>query len=140
MRPRDWDTRLARWATLRNGEPFRWGETDCALLCFEAFGAITGLDVWTRYRGQWHSRSSALRYQQRHGTDVTRELLGLGCVEARPGFQQRGDFVIVERSPFPHAHICFGEKALSSMPKGAVCWGRLNFGVPEGMRVLRAPV
>lgn len=134
----DWEVRLARWATLRNGEPFVWGRTDCAMLCFEALEAITGADVCSRYLGQWHSRSSALRYQQRQGTTVTRELLGLGCSEITPGYQQRGDFVIIERAPFPHAHVCFGEKALSSTIKGTVCWSRLNFGEPEGMRVLRS--
>ncbi len=139
MRLRDWDSRLARWATLRNGELFCWGQTDCAMLAFEAFDAMTGADIAGRHRGQWHSRSSALRYQQQNDTDVRRVLILAGCADVEPGFQQRGDFVIIERAPFPHAQVCFGEKALSSVPNGAVCWGRLNFGVPQGMRVLRAP-
>lgn len=135
----DWDTRLARWATLRNGEPFAWGQTDCVMLCLEAFEAMTGADVCTNHRGRWHSRSSALRYQQAHDFTLRRLLPELGCVEVVPGFQQRGDFVIVDREPFPHGHVCFGEKALSSAIGGTVSWGRLNFGVPEGMHVLRIP-
>ena len=39
---------------------------------------------------------------------------------------QRGDFVVIDREPFPHGHVCFGEKAImpylvaiDTMPKVA---------------------
>lgn len=142
MRLDGWDVRLARWATRANGLPFEWGRTDCAMLCFQALEQLTGRDVCSAYAGQWHSRSSALRYQARHGTNVTRELVKLGCVDVPFGQQQRGDFVIVEDAPFPRAHVCFGEKVLSSAPRQRVAWLPMNFHVAaEGglLRLLRSP-
>lgn len=137
MRRPDWDTRLARWATRRNGEPFRWGQTDCAMLCFEAFDAMTGQALAAAHRGKYDSAAGAIRYQIENSVNVGIVLARAGCVEVVPGFQQRGDFIVVDREPFPHGHVCFGAKALSASIGGAVSWGRLNFGVPEGMRILR---
>lgn len=139
MRRPDWDVRLATWATRRNGELFAWGQTDCAMLCFEAYDAMTGRDLAGAHRGRWRNRFGAIRFQVKHRTDVVVTLLAAGCVDVRPGYQQRGDFVIVERAPFPHGHVCFGGKAISSSPGHLVSWVRMNFGVPQGMRVLRVP-
>lgn len=139
MRRPDWDTRLARWATLRNLEPFVWGQTDCAMLCLEAFDVMTGLALAEEHRGRYHSQSSALRYQRQHGIDVDVALYRAGCVQVVPGLQQRGDFVIVEREPFPHGHVSFGVKALSSTRRDFVRWGTINFSVSEGMHILRVP-
>lgn len=139
MRTPDWDVRLARWATLRTGERFRWGQTDCVLLCLEAFDVMTGSDKADAHRGRWRSRAGALRYQRENDTDLLRGLRAFGCVDVEVGFQQRGDFIIVERSPIPHGLVCFGEKSLGAEPHGQVSWSRLNFAVPQGLRVLRAP-
>lgn len=139
MRHPDWEGRLSRWATQANGLPFKWGHTDCVMLCLEAYDALAGTGLAEIYRGKWHSRSSALRFQRSFDFRLARVLPELGCVPVKAGYQQRGDFIIVEREPFPHGHVCFGEKAISSAIKGAVTWGRFNYGVPDGLHILRVP-
>ena len=115
--------RLVRWADGRVGAPFVWGETDCAMLAFEAVDALSGgVELVTRYRGCWSSEREARRFQVREKTDTVRMLLEAGCVPVPKGFHQRGDVLLTPKNGFQCAHVCFGALCLSSCPADGTSW------------------
>ncbi|MDZ4254710.1 MAG: hypothetical protein U1A72_19235 [Sulfuritalea sp.] len=136
-----WDVRLARWVDSRRGAVFVWGETDCALLAFEALDAMAGnLETLAgRFRGQWQDRLGALRYQHHHATDARQELEKAGCVPIAPGFQQRGDVLVAPRDGFACAHVCTGRMSLAAWPDLGVHWCDTAAVLAIGAVVLRLP-
>lgn len=119
------------------GLPFAWGETDCAVLCLEAFDALTGRRLADVYRGRWNSRPTAIRFARDH--DLVQVLDVAGCRRIDSGFQQRGDLLLVPAHPFVEGHVCLGRNALSSWVGQAVDIGRSRDVLAlRGAIVLRA--
>lgn len=128
------------WAVGAMGRPFAWGETDCALICFEAFDAITGLSLAAQHRGQWSDEESARRFQTERATDLQRTLMTAGCVEVRPGFQQRGDFILHDAAPFVAGVVCLGRHCTGVARDEPVRqWRTAAALAAAGARILRAP-
>lgn len=124
------------------GQPFAYGQTDCPMVCFMAWDAMTGQDVASRYRGQWSDRMGALRYVRRHDTDLKRALDALGCETVAPGFQQVGDFVLTEDATgWIRGHVCLGERCLSATKERGVCLVETAalFGCGQTIHVRRPP-
>lgn len=126
MRIEHWEAALTEWARNRCGAPFEWGQTDCAMLCFEAFDALTGEALAARYRGRYASERSALRFMAEHGIDLRWVLIEAGCLPVAKGFQQRGDFMLVPIGAFVGGHVCLGDRVISAPPGGRVGYGWLG--------------
>jgi hypothetical protein len=132
VRRTDWEPRLLAWAQARLGDGFRWGETDCAILAFEAYDALTGRRLAEQYRRKYRDARSALRFQLAHDVNTRMVLRRAGCVEVDPRFAQRGDVLIAPRDGFFCGHVNFGVRVLSTAPGAPVGWG-------ETAALLKAP-
>lgn len=121
MRIAGWEAELTCWATRTIGRPFVWGESDCAILCAEAFDVMTGQDHSRELRGAYFSRIGALRYQSRVRS-LWSGLLGAGCKPlASPFLIARGDFLLGWERGFCCGHVCLGEWSLTAGPEDGVC-------------------
>lgn len=108
----DWSPRLAAWAEGRFGASFAWGETDCAMLCFEALDVLCGTAVAPQYRGRWHSVATARRFARRVITlPAALYEAGLTEVQGRP---QRGDLLTIEADGWHCGYVVLGGAVLSS--------------------------
>ena len=111
-----WDTALFQWASARIGQPFKWGETDCAMLALEAHDVVTGDALAPLYRGRWTSEREARRFMRQHDIDLLRRLRAAGSVDVVINFQQRGDLILAPQDGWMCGHVCLGARALSSCP------------------------
>lgn len=110
-----WQTALHNRATALLGTPFAYGQSDCPMVCFELYDAMTGADLAGTYRGQWSDRMGAMRYVRKHDTDLLRALEAQGCTPVDVGFQQVGDFILTEDDTgWIRGHVCLGERCISS--------------------------
>ena len=90
MRTVSWSTDLNEYAQSVLGQPFVWGETDCAYLVVGAVRAMYGADVLKL--GTWTTRTGALRALRRGGSPRD-AFERAGAVEVSYPFRQRGDLV-----------------------------------------------
>lgn len=125
MRLADWDVRLADWAQSALGRRFCWGKTDCALLAFEAFDALTGGDLAGAYRGQYAGSAGARAFMRRWDIDAARVLRASGCRDVHPAFAQRGDIILANDGQWLCAHVCLGARLLMAPRGGRVGYGEL---------------
>lgn len=143
-RAEGWDVRLTLWADARRGNPFAWGETDCAILAFEAIDVMSGADpdhgLAARYRRRYASRSAALRLQRHEDADAAKVLEQAGCVDVRLGFQQRGDVLIYPARGFACAYVCLGSVVITAHPDHGVRLRRTAEIVSAASRVLHLPM
>lgn len=114
--------RLAEWARSRLGDEFRWGETDCAILCLEAVDVMAGTTLAVRHRGRYRTAAQSLRYQRKVGMDLAGQIAGVAF--AAHGTPRIGDILThahPER-PWQVGHVCFGVLALTAHEAGGVDW------------------
>lgn len=83
---------LIPWAEARCGEPFRWGETDCAMIVRRACTKMGGCDPFSL--PGWKSKRKALRVFAECGGMAT-ALAGVARRVGR-GFAQTGDIALLE--------------------------------------------
>ena len=139
MKTPGWQERLADWAEARIGAPFEWGETDCALLAFEAFDEITGGSLAHAYRARYGDARAALRFQRRFHLDLRCVLVASGCRQMEIQFAKSGDIVCVEKNGFQCGHAIVGGRAVSAWPEKGVYWAELRRLRIDGAVVLRIP-
>ena len=138
MRLAGWNERLTAFALAALGRRFCWGETDCALLGFEAFDAMTGGHLAVAYRGRYDSLHKALRFQRRWWIDAAHVLRESGCVEVKD--IERGDIVVVPRDGFACCHVAFGARVLAAWCGTPVGWGSTAEALAApGASILRVP-
>lgn len=89
-RYRDWEARLHQWATGLEGQPFRWGETDCASLLL---GALHAMSPDPLGLPRWHDARSARRARP-HSADALLRSAGLTVVS--PPYIQPGDLAVID--------------------------------------------
>ena len=136
-----WEARLMRWAATRLRMPFRWGETDCCILCLEAVDAIAGSSLAAEHRGRYASAAEALRYQRRR-TNLLRALADAGGIFPLRRFETpaRGDILVAPGGGFFCGHVCLGEHALSAWPGQGVGLGLTAAAAAlPGVILLRIP-
>lgn len=122
MKIAHWETALHDYVQSELGTPFSYGQTDCPLVCFGCFDAMTGGHESDRYRGQWKDRNGALRYVRRNDTDLLRALIALDGETVQPGFQQPGDFILSEDATgWIRGHVCLGMMSVSSTKEAGIC-------------------
>lgn len=117
MRNVGWEEMLRTWAWHRMGDAFRWGDNDCAMLCFEAADLITGRrpGLKSQYSGRWSNQRTALRFQEREQINLEIALNRAGAFR-RQGTPVLGDLVLHPhpRLAFVCGQVCVGEMVLSS--------------------------
>lgn len=136
MRVTHWDVKLAEWAQGRLGQPFVWGQTDCAILSLEAVDVLAGTTLADEHRGRYATERQALRYIRVHSFHLGRWLLAAGLAVIQPGFQQRGDILVAD-NVWASGHVCLGRRALSSAVNGAVLLADSAAVVAAGCTILR---
>jgi len=132
-----WPWKLAAWSVKRIGKPFSWGETDCAILCLEAFDVMTGAHQAELYRARYRSLREAVKFQ-RDEVSLPDWLRSMGCFTVDRS--ELGDFIVVERDGFQCGHVCFGSKSLSTWIDAGVnaCQTEDVLTFPSA-RILRVP-
>jgi hypothetical protein len=113
---------------------------DCAILAFEAIDAMAGVEeLAPSFRGRWSNERDALRFQVREATDTAKVLASAGCEPVPPGFQQRGDILLVPSDGFQCAHVCMGRYSLTVRPATAARWVLTQDVAGEGLQTMRLP-
>lgn len=118
----NWDTWLVEFAIKMIGQPFKWGQTDCATLVRNGLRSIYGRDVWRGHVGIWTARRGALIVSNR--TKPKMALRASGAVETHTKHAWSGDVAL---GPSMDAHGMFqlsllipNRKALTSTPETGV--------------------
>ena len=127
----DWTVRLVEWAEARLGKSFAWGQVDCVILCLEVYdllagsagsAEVDGSAVAEAWRGRYASELEGVKLARDENTDLRACLEALGCTAVRPGYQQRGDLILVPNGLYWCGHVCFGTLSLSVRPESVVEW------------------
>lgn len=103
------------------GRPFVWGQCDCNTFALEALDAAYGTCLAGKIMGQYNTLLGAVRYRKRSPWGSFIALIEeAGFIEAKKGFQQTGDLLIVEDPKWEMVHICLGSIAASAFPDDGV--------------------
>lgn len=132
--------RLLSWARGWEGAPFRWGESDCALIVAEAVDLLSGSATAAALRGCYRSRAQALRFQRRN-FDLPSLIRAQGFFAlAERGTPEAGDILIARARGFACGHVCLGRLSLSAWPELGVglCKTADLMALPD-CRVYRRP-
>lgn len=87
----DWQDRLKKFLEENKDRPFRWGSFDCCLFACNSVRAITGIDLATPFRGQYHNMLGAMRLTRGSLEEFVRgiardyEIPEQAMMDARPG-------------------------------------------------------
>lgn len=116
----NWDVRLVEFAREVRGQPYVWGETDCATLVRRALTVMHGEDPLPDDVGAWTTRIGALRVAGR--TDVEDALYRAGGWEVRPPYATAGDVALAQPhgqgDPLPTLSVLLPRgKVLTSTPQ-----------------------
>lgn len=145
MRHRDWDMRLHRAVDELVGEPFRWGETDCASVVIRAVEAIYPPDDVPLPRDQpsYDDEGAALRAHAETG-GVGPALEAEGAERVPLAFARSGD-VLVGLDPqggVPGAAVVVGPRYVVASERDGVVERRLRDlreAGGDGVTALRLP-
>jgi cell wall-associated NlpC family hydrolase len=139
QRIHNWDVYLAMWATDLLGQPFVWGETDCASLVRAAMQVMYGEDRWPD-TPRYTDAAGALRVSEEHGT-VKDHVLALGATKHVITFTQAGDIVIAPKTAEEHfdaTAIAIADKLLMT-EEGRGVWTVPVWKAPEQGTAYRVP-
>lgn len=129
-RIRNWDVALVRMATALVGQPFAWGQTDCASLFRRTSAAMYGVEVFP-WLGQWKTERGAWRKLVEWGS-MAKALTHAGAALVALSEAQSGDILLSPVRDEPHER--FGMAAV--MVSGKLCW----VDVEHGVRCERVPL
>ena len=112
----DWDLKLyERIAEWEDGREFVDGKTDCTAFCSDCVEAMTGVDFWADWAGQYKDAKSAAKLIRKRGHHslfhVLQSIFGRSVHVA---FAKRGDIVYGKLGLVaPQIGICLGEATKS---------------------------
>ncbi len=111
------ESKLYSFVSQRREMGFAWGINDCNVLCLAWLDELTGLSLSDQAKGKYNTAIGAARFQTRIGKRLSDEIKAFGGIEIPQGFQQEGDFLIVENEKWDCGHISLGRKLLSAGPE-----------------------
>jgi len=116
-----WELRLAETVEVARGQPFRWGQHDCAIWAFDLRRDLTGADdVAALWRGRYRTAAGAHRVMRRLGwhsmEEAGRALLGAPLTSV--SLAQRGDIVLSATGL--GFGVCLGALAAGIAPAGLI--------------------
>lgn len=106
MRVLDWRSRLIEWGVQQIGKPFKWGQTDCAMLVRRALEECFGRDL-VPHVPQWSDRRRAQRTLKKYGSWRSM-LLSLGAEERPINFARTGDVIWMDEPTEPVGGEAYG--------------------------------
>jgi hypothetical protein len=120
MRAQGWEARLAQALEAARARPYRLGESDCFWLACSAVQALTGVDRWPEFSGQYRTKGQARRLIARFGSSFDAAFSWFFGGEPLPVAQaRRGDVLkFVDDAGEAHLGICVGPHAAVYGPKG----------------------
>lgn len=116
-----WRSRLFA-AIQKSGEPFQWGQNDCAIFTARCVEAVIGTDYAQEWRGTYSDMAGAGRALADHGYDdlpaLVIGLLGADS-EIHPSQARRGDIALIQTdSALGWAIGVFDHERLGVMTEG----------------------
>lgn len=126
-----WEGRLAAAIEAARKQPYRLGVHDCFRVACAALEALTGVDRWTEFAGQYATRREALRLLGRHGRTVDEAAAWLFGAPASPVTAARRGDICKYVDAEPHLGVCVGgrvavlqEAGLAFVPleRCSCCW------------------
>lgn len=135
----NWDVKLVEYALSLQGQPFVWGQTDCASIVRGAMRAMYGEDLWSEGY-DYTSLLEAKRLLEVSG-GVAMQLSLLGAEEVPRGFLQQGDVVVGEPLDEDFADNVFvmvSDQLLSATLEEGVVMRPLAL-MPVNPQILRMP-
>jgi hypothetical protein len=113
---------LMRFVQDSIGRPFAWGRCDCNVYALEAIDATHGTDLASLISGRYSTGLGAIRYRKRCPWGSFIGLLAEhGFVEAKKGFEQTGDLLVIPDPRWEMVHVYLGRDAVSVSPDLSVC-------------------
>lgn len=121
-----WERRLGDVIEAARAKSFGWGAHDCAKFAAECVAAMTGEDLYARFRGLYQNQAEALSCLGPYGGSVrgvAQYFFGHG--HSNPGHARRGDLALVPTETGPALgivslcgrHVCAaGPAGLSFYP------------------------
>ena len=97
-------------------KPFVWGERDCSLFASSVIDIITEGDLTSRFYKAWTTGVEARRYSLKNKITVESYLVEQGAKEIKIGFQQTGDFILMDKQvtakrKWRTTAVCLGKDA-----------------------------
>jgi len=126
---------IIQFADAELKKPFAWGITDCNTIAARFLDLIQnskqdagaqGIVPETpgfyenQILGKYNDMRSAILFQKRFGRTAEDVLIEAGAVPGAPGFEQTGDFILVDTERWQCCHIYLCGKVLSSGPEKGV--------------------
>lgn len=136
----NWDIKLMELALAVVGQPFTWGETDCASLVRRAMTEMYGEDPWAGAFAGYDSLLSAQKALRDSG-GVAAQLRALKAEEIPRNFLQQGDVLIAPPLGEDFADNVFlmvGDQLLSATVEEGVVMRPLGTASEEAY-ILRMP-
>jgi hypothetical protein len=118
MRVEDWQERLWAYIDVAKGQPFVWGQRDCATWVADWRHAVTGQDAARAWRGRYKTERGALRAIRRAGFSDMADWVDsiAGGRLPSPLLAQRGDVAMVQGA----LGIVVGSRVAALSPQGVV--------------------
>lgn len=122
-----WERRLIAFAESLIGQPYRWGETDCASLALRSIETMAKRPgvVADRLGVEWYgSQVSALRVFSALG-GIRAALAALGMTEHPVRYAQQGDIIVLpgtEGHPVESCAVVVSGRFLTSIEARGVYW------------------
>lgn len=105
----DWPERLADVVGAANSRPYALGEWDCLRFACSCIHAMTDVDYWPRFAGEYTTKREALRAIARIAHDLEAAITTTLCVSPSPTFSaQRGDLVLFKDDNGEHIGVALG--------------------------------
>ena len=112
---------LVHFIEANRDRPFEWGRCDCNTFALEAMDAAFGTGLAEKIRGHYSTPLGAVRYRRRSAwKSFIAFIEEAGFIEAKKGFEQTGDLLIVADPKWEMVHICLGNRAVSAFPDDGV--------------------
>jgi hypothetical protein len=111
----DWPERLQEQISIARHKTYRLGQHDCFIFACACAKAMTGVDYFAKFGGQYKSRTESLRQIRKFGGSGAAEAVDrlVGADRRRTILQaRRGDWVLYADSNGEHLGICIGARCM----------------------------
>jgi hypothetical protein len=120
----NWPAALALFVEEKRGQPFAWGENDCALFVCDWLTILTGTDPASKlgFRGRYHTALGAVRVMQPHGgvSGIARSWCSAqNWLECRAIAAGRGDVILAIENGRESLGVCLGSRSVFAGAAGA---------------------
>jgi hypothetical protein len=127
-RTEGWESRLAAAVDGARLRPYQLGAHDCFSFACEAVEAMTGVDLYTNWRGRYNSKTSALRLIAEEGGFSSAFSRIFGVLPSGIAMARRGDILEYRADGEQHLAVCVGDMAAALGEHGLLFIETCNCG------------